>query len=179
VNGKAHRFKSVLEEHAPEHLKAIGLIGIEVTNLEHSLATLFAAVIDAPEQFGQIVYLTPKTSMARLETLENVVEYLMVKDSQGERELKAIVKCAKAILAKRNRVIHGLWGITDGLVSLYQAPIQDGDKPEPFTAEQLIRIVDDTRDLVETIAQAVKALRIHHHAVRKKTDKAGKPSWRV
>ena len=181
---KKHRFKSVLEEQSPEHVKAIGLVSVEVTNLESSLGTLLAAIIDAPEQFGHIIYLTPKTSIARLEILENMIEYLLIKDSAGAKELDSIVKGAKAILGKRHRIIHGSWGITDGKVSVYSMPVQEGDKPEEFTVQQLERVVQDIRDLLETIATAIKALRIHHHEVRRKageksvSGRAQKPSWR-
>ena len=164
--GKKQPFKSLLEEHAPEHLKAIGLIAVEATLLETSLGTLLAAVIDAPEYFGQIVYLTPKSAIARLDTLENVVEWLLVKDSTGAKKLEGVAKRTRAILGKRHKVVHGCWGITNGKVSVYSLPQKEDDKPEPYTVEQLMRIVSDIRDLVAEMVEIIRELRTYHRAVR-------------
>jgi len=179
-----HRFKSVLEEKADEHLKLIGLVAVETTNLETALGTLLAAVIDAPERFGQVVYLTPKTSIARLETLENVGEYLLVRGSPAARELSAITGRAKALLGKRHKIIHGCWGITDGKVSVYELPGHEHDDPKIYKVDELRHIVHDIRSLIETVADTVKAFRIHHHMERQKAKEAGKdigkkPTWRT
>jgi hypothetical protein len=182
---KEHRFKSVLETKAPEHLRGIGLIAVEVTNLEHSLGTLLAAIIDAPEDFGHIIYLTPKAAIARLEVLENLSEYLLVKDSKLGKLLQSIIKRAKSIIGKRHRIVHGCWGITDGVVSVYSVPPKETETPEPYTVEQLQRVVTDIRDVVEEVAEMIKNLRIHHHSVRQEAMKQGdkemahKPSWRA
>jgi hypothetical protein len=182
---KEHRFKSVLEAKAPEHVRAIGLITIEVTNLEHALGTLLAAIIDAPEDFGHIIYLTPKAAIARLEILENLSEYLLVKDSKLGNLLQATTKRAKSIIGKRHRIVHGCWGITGGVVSVYSLPAKETETPEPYTVEQLQRVVTDIRDLVEEVAELIKSLRIYHHSVRKKAAEQGnnemahKPSWRA
>jgi hypothetical protein len=180
-----HRFKSVLEENAPDHLSAIGLIAIEITNLEHVLGTLLAAIIDAPEAFGQIIYLTPKAAIARLETLENVIAYLLVRNSEAANRLQTIAKRARALIGKRHRIVHGTWGISDGVVSVYGVPPKEDEKPEPYSVERLKRTVSDIRDLVDDIADEIKALRIHHHSIRKKAIEEGvaeatrKPSWRA
>ena len=182
---KEHRFKSVLEAKAPEHVRAIGLITIEVTNLEHALGTLLAAIIDAPEDFGHIIYLTPKAAIARLEVLENLSEYLLVKESELGKLLQSIIKRAKSIIGKRHRIVHGCWGISEGAVSVYNVPPKEDEGPEVYTVEKLQRVVSDIRDLVEEVAEMVKSQRIYHHSARKKAAEQGdkemahKPSWRA
>src|SRR5947208_2967747 len=96
----SHTFISVLEKH-PEHVRALGMIIIEVTNLEHAMGTLVAAILNIPEELGHVIYLTPKSAFGRLETFENIVEYLLIENSQGAARLNAIAKRAKAILGKR------------------------------------------------------------------------------
>ena len=172
---KEHRFKSVLEAKAPAHLQAIGLVAIEITNLEHALATLLAATIDAPEDFGHIIYLTPKSAIARLDVFENIVEYLLVKKSDLANKLQGIVRKAKSVMGKRHKIVHGLWGITDELVSVYSSPKKETDKPQPYGVDDLMRIVTDIRDLVEEVADLVKDLRTYHAS----ENSLGKPSWRA
>jgi hypothetical protein len=124
---------------------------------------LLAAILNVPEDLGHIIYLTPKSAFGRLETFENIVEYLLIEGSKGATHLEAIAKRAKAILGKRHRIIHGCWGITDGEVSVYDTPLKDDSKPEPFSAEALQKIVSDIRDLVNEIAPTIKAIRIYHY----------------
>jgi hypothetical protein len=108
------------------------------------LGTLLAAIIDAPEDFGHIIYLTPKAAIARLEVLENLSEYLLVKNSELGKQLQSITKRAKSIIGKRHRVVHGCWGISEGTVSVYSVPAKEDEKPEPYTVEQLQRVVTDS-----------------------------------
>jgi hypothetical protein len=181
---KKHPFRSVLEEKAPDHLRAIGLIAVEITNLEHALGTLLAAIIDAPEDFGHIIYLTPKTSIARLETLENIIEYLLVGGSDLAKQLQSIIKRTKAIIGKRHRIIHGCWGITDGKVSVYGVPTVGDEKPEAYTVEELQHVVSNIRDLLSEMSEIIQKLRIYHEQVRQDAISKGgmeasrKPSWR-
>lgn len=171
MSDKRPPFQSVLEEH-PEHVKAIGMLQIEATNLEHALGTFLAAFLDLREDIGQIIYLTPKTTLGRLEIIENLIGHCLVEKSEGHKQLSSITARSRKIFGKRHTLIHGTWGITDGKISMISGPPTDSANPVPWTKDQINEIVQDIRKLVTDMQGVIVHLRSHHHEERQK----GNPS---
>jgi hypothetical protein len=142
------RFESALENF-PEYARLIGMVNVEIGNLEITLGLLLAAILNVHGTVGQTIYLTPKSAFARLEILENVVNMIVAEDGGGQANLLKIVERTKAALGKRHELIHGLWGITDGKVGIYAVPVvKDDAKPKPISIKYLKEVIRDIRGLV-------------------------------
>ena len=74
-------------ERFPDHVKAIGMISIEIGNLEMVLGDLLAALLMIPSFLGQAVYMTPRAAIARVDVLDNVIAITLIKGSQGRKIL--------------------------------------------------------------------------------------------
>jgi hypothetical protein len=94
--------KSTLE-HFPEHVQAIGMISIEVANLDMLLGDLLAALLVLPTALGQQIYLTPRAAIGRVEIIENVVDMIFVEGSEGRKLVESLLKRAKKIMGNRKR----------------------------------------------------------------------------
>jgi len=144
-------FRSILENH-PDYVRAIGMINIEVGNLEITLGRLLGALLNVQDTVGQVVYLTPRSAFGRLEIIENVVDTIIGREGGGHQYLQGLVRRAKAILGKRHELMHGLWGVTDEKVGIYSLPLEGDDaKPKPISLESLHTIIQDIRTLVATV----------------------------
>ena len=75
---------SSLERH-PEHVRALGMISIEIGNLEILLGELLGAIIGIDTDLSQIIYMTPQSYIGRLEILENVIDHVMKPEIDGTK----------------------------------------------------------------------------------------------
>src|SRR5690349_14806856 len=97
---------SVLEAH-PDYVRAIGMVNVEINNMELSLAFLLSAILDTDPEIGQAIYLTPKAAFARLEILQNVAEGILgpvegIVDADGlYKSLRRLTEKSGAVLGKR------------------------------------------------------------------------------
>jgi hypothetical protein len=103
-------FQSVLERF-PDHVKAIGMVSVEVANLDIHLGYLFAEILRIPGNVGEEIFLTPKSAFGRLDLLNTAVEQMMEDKSVWKKHLKNIHKRAASIINHRHSMIHDSWGI--------------------------------------------------------------------
>jgi len=108
---------SALEDY-PEYVQAIGMISIELADLEVSLADLLAMILDVDTAVAQAIYFTPKAVIPRVEVLMNVNRALHPDEGLDKVEMKTIRKRLKsvcdravAIMGKRNGLLHASWGV--------------------------------------------------------------------
>jgi hypothetical protein len=87
-------------ERSPDHVKAIGMISIEVANLDIHLGFLFAAILRINHLVGKEIFLTPKSSFGRLELLETAIKGVIEDKSEGRKHLESIHRRAKNIINK-------------------------------------------------------------------------------
>lgn len=118
-DGNDELIRSVMEQH-PEFVHLIGMITIELANVESSLADLLAAVLEVAADVGHAIYFTPKAVIPRVEVLMNVQKALHPDDHLDpdemrdiRRKLKNVCERAVAVMGKRNSLLHAMWG-TDG-----------------------------------------------------------------
>jgi hypothetical protein len=104
-SGKTHLHTSTLEG-SPEHVQAIGMIAIEISNLEISLGDLLGALLHVNPSIGRIVYLTPQAVAARLKIIENVSDASFPKGNEGRKSIDRILRRAKHVTGRRNELIH-------------------------------------------------------------------------
>lgn len=146
--------KSTLERH-PEHVQAIGMISIEMANLEIMLGELLAALLHVAPAFGRIIYLTPHAALGRLAILENVTAAHLVEKTEGRTYIDKIIKRTRAVIGKRHKYIHDSWGVSldDPTKIVKQSlPFDHKDTPaEPIHINELTGLVTDIRELTDDV----------------------------
>jgi hypothetical protein len=140
-------------ESYPEYVQAVGMITIEVGNLETRLADLLSAVLNVDGEVGHAIYFTPRSGVARVEVLENVHEALHPDENLDEEEVKEIRKKlahirkrAKTLMDRRNKYAHAHWGVLNETVYVGEAPIKE-DGFQKASLPELKKIVSDMLDL--------------------------------
>lgn len=148
-------YQSILAEH-PEHLKALGMISIELANLDIFMGAVFAAILKVPRHAGQQVYLTPRGAMARIDTFNAAVNAMMDEKSGTHKHLTSLADRAKRILQKRHQMLHDSWGTdSHGVV---RRPLTKRESSIPCPLTELTRQVRDIQNLIGDFQAAEKAL---------------------
>jgi hypothetical protein len=147
----------MLERH-PQHVQAIGMISIEIANLDIALADLLASLLHIDRHFGRVVYLTPQTFMGRLKILQNVTDDHVEADTEGHRYLVSVISRARKLIGKRHEYIHNVWGTSPTLPDqvVRQALPQRQPHPAlPVPLEELTDMIEDIRELTQDINHTV------------------------
>jgi len=141
------------------------MVSVEFANLEMFLGQMLSALLDIPDHLGEIIYLTPKATMGRLEILENVIHDTLVADTEGLRLAENIIKRAKSAIQKRHTMIHVAWVVTETTpeeVHHIQLPIKEKTVSTPVPITSLTGFVRQIRKLsedVRCITQMIKKSR--------------------
>ena len=139
-------YQSTLERF-PEHVKAIGMISIEMANLEIMLAEVLAAALNLPSEVAQAMYFAPQAAMARLSILEAVAEVAI--PPAPRKDVNKFLGTARELIGTRNKHIHNAWAIhkETGKVQSSSLPIRKGtEKPIPIS--DLKHLVTRLRKLI-------------------------------
>jgi hypothetical protein len=140
-------FQSALEDH-PEYARAIGMISVEIANLEIMLGDLLGALLHIDYRIGEIVYLTPKSAIGRIAILDNVLEASLATDSKQRKHIETMLSKAKKYIGKRHDVIHGAWGVnSENRQQVVSANLPLSDEIEGIKTVQL----SDLTDLLKSI----------------------------
>ena len=158
--------RPVMESY-PDYVYAVGMITIQLGNLETRLADLLAALLGVDTEVGHAIYFTPKSGVARVEVLENVHGALHPDKDLDAAEVKAIRKKlehirkrAKGIMDRRNKFAHAHWGIIGSAVYVGEAPItaekfKEADLAElEQIVEDMLILDTDAEELVDRILDA-------------------------
>lgn len=139
--------KSSLEA-LPQHVRAIGMIAVEITNLEIALGGLLAALLHIRESVGHIVFSTPQTAFGRLKIIENVVKNQMLEGSPGRTKVENLLERVRSLIGKRHSYIHSAWAINNDDLALLrrETPIfAEGPKEKVVSLEELEMVIDQIR----------------------------------
>jgi hypothetical protein len=153
--GTTPPFQSALEDH-PEHAKAIGMISVEIANLDVLLGSLLGALLHIDYRLGEIVYLTPKSAIGRISILENVVEASMANGSKARVHIEALLTKAKKYIGKRHDLIHGAWGVNLKTRKVVSANLPLSDEVNRIKEVPLIELTD--------LLQSIRILATEIHA---------------
>lgn len=170
VEGKSKALgKSPLEDH-PEYVRAIGMISVENANLEHSLATLFCRVAFISLGIGHAIYLTPKSSLARIEILEKATKVALApyghephrkKLKSASIRVEAIIKRAKKLIGKRHGIIHDAWGVSKETGDVQRYVLGFPQRKSPIKIAELERTVSEFRDLIGEVRALSREFKAH------------------
>jgi hypothetical protein len=94
-------YQSPLERH-PRYVRAIGMITVEITNLEIFLGEMLSVLLRIPPDIGRTVYLTPRAASARLEILEKVRDLVLVKDGKPYGVVTSLTKRTRKIVTAQD-----------------------------------------------------------------------------
>jgi hypothetical protein len=137
-------------EHFPEYTKALGLIAVELANLEVVLSNLLGAILNASQNVSSALYFTPKSSQARMETLQNLVEEVLP-NTPFLSQAKSLLRRSLRLVNKRNDMLHGTWGISrQDPVQVFVLSLPSGKK-DPVEVETLTTMVNDLRILADEV----------------------------
>ncbi len=159
-NATAEIHESTIERY-PEHAQAIGMISIEIGNLEIRLGELLGALLHIGRNFGRTLYLTPNANLARLGMIENVLAMSLVPDTRGYKMIARIIGDAKAVIGKRHEYVHNVWGLNVAAptrVERRAVPFRDTDLAKPVPLNEL-------RDQIQKIRRLSKRVRAEGHRI--------------
>lgn len=150
--------RSVLDKY-PEHVQAIGMISVEIANLEILLGELLAALLHVDPHFGRLVYLTPQSFAGRLSILKNVTSDTLVENTSGRKHIDRLIEKAERLIVKRHRMIHDSWG-TDATnpkkIVRRSLPYKESNPAKPVPISDLTDMVEDIRGLCDEVMKATK-----------------------
>jgi hypothetical protein len=152
----------------PEYVTAIGMIALEIVDLELELSVLFARMLIITPKVGEAIYMTPKNDRARLDILQNAADAVFATKSKGKptstlakqktaarEKVTAIVKRCRASIEERHRVIHDDWYISSETQEIKRVmvdgrPPKDGTK---VTLDELNAILKKLRTLIDDVSK--------------------------
>jgi len=156
-------YQSTLAKH-PEYATAIGMVSIEIGNLEILLAELLAALLHIDPHFGRIVYLTPQNNMARINIVENVARDTLADGSPGRVHIENLLDRAKAVVGKRHELIHNVWGLSVAdrdKISRRSVPFKESHPAKQVSINELNDLVEKIRvlctEILKTTADSFQA----------------------
>jgi hypothetical protein len=150
---KVRSGQSTLERH-PEHVKAIGMISVELANIELHIATLLACLLDRHPRIGHAIYFAPRGAAARLDIVQAVADELKVDHPKLMKQTTSLLKRARTVMNKRHGYIHDVWGIIDesNIVLRGSLPLHKKEGVIVPLAE-LKTVISDLRSLISDIHQ--------------------------
>jgi hypothetical protein len=113
---------STMEDH-PEFVKAIGMITVELSNMEIRLSDVLAALLNRDTDIGAAIYFTPRAAALRVAIVDSVAEALMKPTFQLFKDVTALTRRCKRAIDKRHKLIHGHWGVESGSNTVQHSPL--------------------------------------------------------
>jgi len=139
--------KSPLEKF-PDYVHTIGMLAIEMGNLEAVFVQLLAAILWTSEGTAAAILMTPKSTRARLDMVTNIATETLPKE--GSEIVNKLVKQAIAILNKRNDIIHEIWGTSKDFSEVVRIPPPYGE-PKHVPLNELTNDVERLRTLADEV----------------------------
>src|SRR5713101_7102693 len=141
---KPPQMTSILENH-PDHVMAIGMITIEVGNMELAMGQLLARVLGLGPDIAQAIYFTPRDAIARLDMMINVAKFALAKDKLNLSNVTNLLLRAKTVMGKRHNIIHDNWAqSSDGAAVMRMTmPLKEGaQNSKPVQLKTLTDLID-------------------------------------
>jgi hypothetical protein len=140
----------------PEHVHAIGMLTVEISNLERYLSDLFGAMLGIHALIAETIYFTPKAAMARMDVISNVASLCLQPFPKHLKAVNRIIERAKAAMGKRHRLIHDAWVLSEdgNEVARIESPFLQA--PKTVTLAELRQTVEQ----IQKLNNNVNALRV-------------------
>jgi hypothetical protein len=130
----------------PEFVQAIGMMGIEIAEMEMHLARILGRLLNSSVEIGEAVYFTLKANTPRIELVQNVAPLVLAKNPE---KLKAVTKAADkaiALMGQRHNLVHNRFEV-DG-TNVFSVKYKKGvPVREPIELKGLTNLVEEIRRL--------------------------------
>jgi hypothetical protein len=137
---------SALLEHAPEHLKLIGLVTANWAILEADVCRLLCFMSDLDWPAARALLLTTKSNKMRTDIVWNFA----VSQKFSDESLKRLRDCLNAVrncAERRNEIIHNFYGIgLNGVVMHKSSARRNKDESRPVSEDELLKLAEDIGD---------------------------------
>jgi len=131
-----------------DHVHAIGMVTVEMGNLELMFVHLLGTMLHIPEATAAAILVTPRATRSRLEVITNVAAEVLSKEQS--RSVDRLAKKAIAILGKRNEIVHDFWGVSKDRTEVMRSPHPYGE-PKPVKLTDLNQDIDRLRRLADEV----------------------------
>jgi hypothetical protein len=138
----------------PDHVQAIGMISVEIANLEIMLGELLASLLHIDRHYGHVVYLTPQAALGRLAILRNVIQDTLEKETSGRQKLDDIVSRANGVILRRHELIHNSWGVAPDnprRVLRRSLPNRENQPAKAVILQELTDLIETIRELSDHV----------------------------
>lgn len=138
-------WSSLMEKH-PKHAHAIGMLSIEIAEMEFHLARLLGRLISSTPEVAEAIYFTYKAAMPRIDLLENVAPVVLANNPVKRKAICKATTKARALMGQRHNLIHNRFEV-DG-PSVVTIRYENG-KPKrvPVELKQLTNLIREIRRL--------------------------------
>jgi hypothetical protein len=148
----------------PDYVQLIGMVALEVVDLEIRLANLFGRIIGVSQREAQAIYFSPKAEQARMDIIRNSANAAFaVSPSQAgilarqKREalekVEAILSRSEKLIRQRHRVVHDEWNISDK-EKIVTRRLVGGElkRPRiPVAKDELSNLIEKLRELIDEV----------------------------
>lgn len=137
---------SALLEHAPQHLKLIGLVTANWAILESDICRLICFMSDLDWPAARALLMTPTSNKMRTDIVWNfAVSQKFSPDSL--LLLKSCLNTVRKCAERRNEIIHNFYGIgLDGVVMHKSSARRNQDESKAVSEEELLKLAEDIAD---------------------------------
>lgn len=155
--GDGGYFFSAMESF-PEHVHTIGMINIEIANLEIELSHLLSRLLGISEKLANILYFTPRANMARIEVVSKIAKHALKKEKTKLADIEKVIAKSKSVMGRRHDAMHGAWSISDEGVFRANLPMISPDVAKPIPIQELKDLLRDTRTIISKLMEINKAV---------------------
>jgi hypothetical protein len=125
-----------------------------------ALSTMLGQFLGVAPNIAQTVYLTPRSTIARLDVLTNVAAIVLPAKSDALRSVQGLIKRAKKVLGKRHVLVHTAWGQAKepGHVQRIHLPMTEKPGSTPVPIMEIETLATDTGLLILEIMALAQTL---------------------
>jgi hypothetical protein len=145
----------------PKHVRAIGILSIEIAHMERALSDLFRAITDIHFLVAESIFFTSNSSIARMDIISNVAPLVLTQFPAKIKRINRLIARAKSAMGKRHDIIHAFWFLDEKGEDI-RAEKLGAFRYKTYTLQQLESQIEDIRSLTEDISQFCAQFREDH-----------------
>lgn len=135
-------------EHRPALAVRIANIAAGWCQIEILLGSLLATLLNAESDIGAAMYLALSGATSRNATLQGAAEHRL--DTHDLQQFNELTNKVKSLQRRRNRVIHGVWAVSDD----YPQALIRSDPDEHIAEFSAVPATTPAAELRETVDRA-------------------------
>jgi hypothetical protein len=130
----------------PKLVEAIGMMTIEIAEMEYHLARLLGRLLQSTPQVAEAVYFTPNTSIPRIHFLSNLAPLVLEKNKAKRDAVMKVAGKAVELMGKRHNLVHNRFDAAGVEVATIRYS-KGVPEREPISLKKLTQLIDEIRHL--------------------------------